>query len=327
MRAHEFIIKEKIEYAQQAIQFYQKFKQQFPAILERIYNENVRSFEFYKSKANPEHYPTPEERLEDQHQIFVLLHDDFVRLILKLLAESGVKNVSTVRFANITALGEWHYDSQNQIGWIQIQVKMYRELAEGILWEFVEHFYDTGYEETIRFRSSLPRVIDEPLTRMLQVIVHEATHARQRGRYRDPATRSNYYSYAVRRERFFELLKQEVYSDEYYRAHRSSPKEIGTYAVETVYQILSELGLNLSESADYLELDEDEHIIRDIMRTMSSGGLSDRYPAKYPEDPMDQRVYRRFYKKVYEELDNVLQYVQHLKSTKPKIEDEPTPRL
>lgn len=159
------------------------------------------------------------------------------------------------------------------------------------------------------------------LTSQFLTMIHEVTHALQdvEADFK-PIT---YYSYAVkgknRKQKFYKMLSDKTISAiEYMIAHKSSPHEIEAYAIQSANQILHDLGIydlkNLESSIEGVDF-----VIKNLNNY--SKILLQKYDYVKPESQalLAPKVIKRFYKKLYQALNNVLD------DLKERLTDEQDP--
>jgi hypothetical protein len=281
----ELMLLEKISVTSLGTQVRQTILKDVGGKIMTFYKKNLKDFPFYVYKKDPDAVGVSNEEGYKLCNAFIETY------LVNYLTIETRKAMDTHRakciFAEMkSADGEYDHD----VTTIRINQNYIPVLGKAIYNSFSNHWFDTGFEEQSSFEVG-DYDFSGPITRVVEIWTHEITHGLQFIRSRMGIL--TYRSYFEKdKNKFYNILRGASNTKEYL----GSPEEIGAFASETVYGIMKDID---DEDLDYQII-----AISDLIK-YSSGAAGTRYRRFMDsKDPKEQKVLRRFIKKVYMELDD-----------------------
>lgn len=165
-------------------------------------------------------------------------------------------------------------------------------------------FLDTFKNYLYSWRFDNPDILE-----LSSVFVHELVHVQQFiQQHNKDIQDTQYRSYLQKSAKHFkEVMSKDDLSAEFYKLHSSSPQEITALAHNVALKIMSDFNYHNAKSIEdieELEADTIQHYIDDFIKNRLG---------HMPETPIEKKVYKRYIKQVYLEIQS---YIKHLEESK-----------
>jgi len=294
---------------------------ELPKESEKFYEKTIKQFSFYVYKKDPDTNIAKDQREKDRELVSKWL-EQYLRDIFETVGNEFFKNWEHRRngvkvwFEKIKDKhnGEWWRNTRN----IFINRKFLDTLTNQFVEDFSQAFLDSGYDEQVRL--DLPSGADSTLEQIIEIFVHEITHAHQDYRVKKDNVQTT-YSYLIKnKKKYYEMIDKEI--GEHWEAYLANPKEIEAFAQELVHRMLK-----------HSNLDEPEYEMLAIKDFLDDFEASVKWDSGYYEKfkGSDKRVFiktrQRFLKKVYKELHQRYDDIKKEVEENRKKEEERQKRL
>lgn len=184
-----------------------------------------------------------------------------------------------------------------------------RRMADNIT-QWVEYCVEHGITDPDKIVQQSYKAIDY----MAEILIHEIVHLIQQER--QPGTNKDYRSYLAKdKNRFYDAMTN-MASPEDWEIYLASPQEIPAHAHQLVYRLISQA--QQGKSLKSLPADEIPYVIQELKDTLrdvasgmsESGDTLKRYMRFNTTDPQKMKVFKRFMKSVYQEVQNYITMLQ-----------------